>query len=130
MYNISLTQGGHHWEKQNLVTIFDGSKNYDVMKCKNCGIVGKTSSIATIKLKGSYSHETVYNCKNSDSTIPARIKVTKCAAHGKLFGNLTDDSEHDVIEPPAGYKNDFTGVWVMGVGEPVKVLANEFIKIK
>ena len=54
-----------------------------------------------------------------------RIKITKCDAFGKAFENLTPGSEHDVISPPETHKND-TGTWVMGVGEPVKVLPSEF----
>lgn len=31
----------HKWEKQNLVTIRRGGKNYDVYRCSCCGITGK-----------------------------------------------------------------------------------------
>jgi hypothetical protein len=54
------------------------------------------------------------------------VKVTQCRAVGQIFGNLEPDTVHRVIEPPKGYKNDSRGVWVMGVGEPVKLLANEY----
>jgi hypothetical protein len=55
-----------------------------------------------------------------------RIRIKYCTAFGEAFGNLTHGSEHDVIKPPAHYKNDKKGVWVMGVGEPVKVLNGEY----
>ena len=55
-----------------------------------------------------------------------RIRIKYCTAFGKAFENLTNGSEHDVIKPPAPYKNDKKGVWVMGVDEPVKVLNGEY----
>lgn len=58
-----------------------------------------------------------------------KIKVTKCTAYGKVFSNLLPDSEHEVVTPPQGYKNDHSGVWVMGVGEPVKLLTVEFVSL-
>ncbi len=57
---------------------------------------------------------------------PKKVKVTQCTAFGKIFDNLTPDSEHDVVKPIPGYKNDETGVWVQGVGEPVKLITGEF----
>ena len=59
-----------------------------------------------------------------------KIKITHCEAFGIQFENLVDGSIHEVIKTPSGYKNDSKGVWVMGVGEPVKVLNREFIEIK
>lgn len=55
-----------------------------------------------------------------------KIKITFCNAQGGQFANLTPGSEHEVIDPPKGHKNDNRGVWVMGVGEPVKVLKREY----
>lgn len=128
MYNINLTEGGHHWLKQNLTTIFKGRRSFDIFKCKNCGIKGKTTSLATIALKGSYSEQKVFNCNNPDIDNDAtgkRIKIINCDATGKVFENLKPDSEHDVIAHPEGEHNR-GGVWVMGVGEPAKVLDDEF----
>lgn len=124
MYNIKLTEGGHNWSKQNLMTIVKAKTNYDILKCTNCGIIGKTTSLATIALKGSYSKQKVFNCNNKD--IPKkRIKITRCNAAGDIFENLKPNSEHDVIAHPEGENND-NGIWVMGIGEPVKVLDGEF----
>ena len=61
--------------------------------------------------------------------IPKRIKITHCQAFGRCFANLTDGSEHDVVVAPGNYNNDYSGVWVIGIGEPVKVLTNEYIRI-
>ncbi len=123
MYNISLNEGGHVWQKQNMVTIVKGNKNYDIMKCAICGIKGKTSSLSTIALSGSYSEKRVFNCAGGKEAI--KVKITHCAAVGPAFENLTPGSIHHVIESPKGKSND-SGVWVMGVGEPVKILRNEY----
>ena len=53
------------------------------------------------------------------------IRVVKCNAYGPQFTNLTPGSIHVVINPPIGEKNK-GGVWVMGNGEPVKLLSGEF----
>lgn len=130
MYIISRDQGGHNWEKQNLVTIMDRKGHYDIYKCSKCGMQAKSDTISTIKLKGSYSIENVYNCKGDNSINELnRIRITNCTAQGKSFENLKPNTEHSIITPPEGYKNDHTGVWVMGVGEPVKILTSEFIKL-
>ena len=57
---------------------------------------------------------------------PKRIRIKYCTAFGEVFKNLTPGSEHNVIKPPPLYKNDRKGVWVMGVGEAVKVLNGEY----
>lgn len=59
-----------------------------------------------------------------------KIRIIHCEAFGGPFENLVDGSIHEIIKPPAGSKNYPKGVWVMGVGEPVKVLNREFIEIK
>lgn len=126
-YNIKLSEGGHEWDKQNLVTIADkNGKHYDILKCKNCGIEGKTTTLWTIALKGSYSSDKVHYCPGQKKV--DRIQITYCHAFGKEFSNLTPGSIHRVIPPPEEYKND-KGIWVMGVGEPVKVLSDEYKKI-
>lgn len=56
----------------------------------------------------------------------AKIKITKCNAVGKIFSNLTPNSIHEITTAPKGYKSDKKGVWVMGIGEKVKVLNSEF----
>ena len=130
MYNISLKEGSHNWEKQNLVTIIKGGKSYDEMKCSGCGMQGKTHRLTNIILKGSYSVSGVRRCKAAGKfEVPSRIRITNCVAHGEQFANLVNDSEHDVVAPPESYNNDEDGVWVMGVGESVKVLNNEYLKI-
>ena len=55
------------------------------------------------------------------------FRSTKCLAHGKQFANVViPGSEHDVVSPPDMYVNDRTGVWVMGIGEKVKILRGEY----
>lgn len=127
MYNISLKIGGHHWEKQNVVTVKKRKGHYyDFMKCSKCGIQGRTTSISTIGLKQSYKRSRVFECEGNNYSIPKIIKITNCSAYGDQFLNLIPNSEHNVINPPLGYKNSINGVWVMGVCEPVMVLPEEY----
>jgi hypothetical protein len=130
MYKSNIKTSGHVWEKQNLVTISRQGKMFDEMVCKNCGMKGKRFGFESVEVSEKYNVKNVHSCpKRVPIDIPKRIKVTYCYANGKKFENLLRDSEHDVITPPNGYKNDHTGVWVMGVGEPVKLLTNEFVPI-
>lgn len=128
MITIEINHGGHDWQKKNLVTLSGRKGSYDIMKCSKCGIEGKRRTFNTITLKASYNLEKINNC-NGVHDIPQKIQITICGGFGKQFSNLTPNSIHDVVEPPAPYKNDSSGVWVMGVGEPVKVLHNEFKKV-
>ncbi len=54
-----------------------------------------------------------------------KIKITKCEAFGELFNVLTPDSIHEVIETPE-WREDKTEIWVMGNGQPVRLLKKEF----
>lgn len=128
MYNIDIKKAQHEWDKQNLVTLRDRKGAYDAMICRNCGIKGKRRNLAFIEVSDNYSHNKVIKCKNApDIEIPLTVRVKKCTAVGSAFSNMTPGSVHNVIEPPKPYKNDHSGVWVQGVGEPVKLLPEEFI---
>jgi hypothetical protein len=130
MITININEFGHIWEKQNLITQFRGKKHYDILKCRICGIIGKSTQLGTITITEKYKNK-IYNCNNEYVfVIPKKIKIIHCDAFGPQFKNLIPNSEHDVVEPPSYYKNDEKGVWVMGVGEPVKVLTNEYKKIE
>lgn len=130
MYQSDIKTSGHVWEKQNLVTISKKGKMYDEMVCRNCGMKGKRFGFVSVEVSGSYSRKNVDRCpKAVKPDTPVKVKVTYCTAMGKQFENLTPGSEHEVVTTPDGYKNDHTGVWVMGVGEPVKLLTGEFVKI-
>lgn len=99
------------------------------MICKNCGIKGRRYRLDIVYVSESYSCSKAFECPTPTYKIPKRVKVTFCKAVGSRFLNLTPNSEHDVVEPPKGYKNDETGVWVMGVGDRVKLLSDEFTVI-
>ena len=129
MYYLNIKEGGHTWKKLNLVTQRDHKGMFDLYKCSSCGLKGKSYQIGKIELKGSYSRARVEVCGGGKEVLPCKVKVTYCTAHGERFSNLTPNSIHKVIDPPEGEKNDYKGVWVMGIGEPVKLLNNEFIAI-
>lgn len=132
MYYVSLEFGGHDWQKQNLVTVTNGRRqSYDLYKCSGCGIMGKSYQLGHITLKATYSRANINVCRGRKNEAPPEtVQVTFCNAYGKEFKNLTPGSQHKVIEPPKGYSNDVTGVWVMGVTEPVKLLATEYEAVK
>lgn len=127
MYIIEKVHGGHQWEKQNLVTVTGRGRSFDVLKCA-CGLKGKSYSLSTINIPGNYSRKRVDRCPLAPKNEVGRIKITFCEASGPQFQNLTPGSEHDIIETPAG-EHANNGVWVMGVGEPVKVLRREYTKL-
>lgn len=129
MKSSDIRTSNHVWEKQNLVTVTRQGKMYDEMVCKNCGMKGKRFGFETVEVSGKYKTQNVNQCPKSKVELPDKIKITLCTASGRQFGNLVTGSIHEVVTPPDGYKNDHTGVWVMGVDEPVKVLSNEFIKV-
>jgi hypothetical protein len=67
-----------------------------------------------------------------------KIQIIECSAVGGIFANLTPGSIHEVVTPPkapkearipANYENNDDGVWVQGVGEPVRVLRREYMVI-
>lgn len=127
MYHSNVKTSQHDWEKKNLVTVARRGRMFDEMVCKNCGMKGRRYRFDTVEVSETYKSENVHLCpKAKQSELPEKIKVIKCTAFGTAFSNLEPGTIHDVVTPPEGYKNDHTGVWVMGVGEPVKLLMGEF----
>lgn len=130
MYQSEIKTSGHVWEKQNLVTLNSRGKMYDQMVCKNCGMKGRRYGFTTVEVSENYTFENVHRCpKAEEIKIPEKVKVIRCTANGKAFSNLLPNTIHEIVTPPNGYKNDHTGVWVMGVGEPVKLLTSEFVAV-
>lgn len=127
MYQSDIKTSQHICMKQNLVTISKSGRMYDKMKCSLCGMEGKRYGFTHVEVLEKYKEENVHLCPNAKPIeIPKKIKVIRCLASGAPFKNLLPNSEHEVVTPPTGYKNDHTGVWVMGVGEPVKLLSDEY----
>lgn len=130
MYSSNIKTSQHDWEKKNLVTLNSRGRMFDKVVCKNCGMKGRRYGFETVEVSSNYKIQNVHNCpKATVKEVPKKVKVTICTASGNAFLNLQPGSEHEVITPPNGYKNDHTGVWVMGVGEPVKLLTSEFEEI-
>lgn len=120
MQTFDIHSGGHNWEKQNLTT--QGVKKmYDVYKCRKCGITGKSYRLGTISIRESDIKKMQKCCPKQANTFK-RIMVTDSKAFGDQFANITPGSKHDIVPPPIG-QNNKRGEWVMGVGEPVLLLA-------
>lgn len=123
MKSFKLSYGGHTWEKQNIVTKPSKRRGgYDEYKCKCCGIKGRSYCLGYIEIPEGSVHK-MSQCRGMRKS--KFVKVTHCRAYGGVFANLTDDSIHEIVTPPAGEKND-RGEWVMGKGEPVLLLYGEF----
>jgi len=56
-----------------------------------------------------------------------KIMVISCTAIGKIFANATPGSIHETVEPPAERK-DRDEIWIMGVGEPIRLLGGEYTR--
>ncbi len=121
MIFANFTEGGHSWEKTNLVTR-EGKELYDTYQCRECGLKAKMVSFGVLQISERYRKK-FERCAIAKSA--SQIRIIDCYAVGSQFANLTPGSIHDIVNPPAGYENN-GGVWVMGVGEPVKVLFREF----
>ena len=121
----SLETGGHTWEKQNLVTITSGKKPYDIFRCK-CGARGKSYELGMINIDGRTGRKKAKLCPIKSQRSPkGRVRITVCTAVGPAFSNLTPGSVHELIEPPND-RSDRSEYWVMGIGEPVRILPGEF----
>lgn len=130
MYSCNIKTSQHDWVKINLITKSGYKGHYDIVECSNCKMKGKRINFENIEVAETYKKENIFLCpKRKPIAIPKKVKVTFCNALGNIFGNLTPNSIHEVIEPPFAYKNDHTGVWVMGVGEKVKLLTSEFVSV-
>ncbi len=126
MRHQNLSEGGHKWEKQNLITLSSPKGGYDLYKCSQCGIEGRSYRLGTIDIPERYAHK-AEACPGLVKR--GTVKVTRCMAAGAAFSNLTPGSIHNVIETPQG-ESDARGVWVMGNGEPVLLLYGEFTFIE
>lgn len=125
MSRLDMASTNHKLEKQNLITKKNKLGLYDEYKCTKCGLRGKRYTLGEdLVVDGRFSSAKAGDCP--DAGMPAKIKITHCLAYGKVFVNLTPGSIHEVVSPPKG-RNNKNGVWVMGVGEPVKVLFREFV---
>ena len=123
MIVIEMRMTPHEWEKKNLTTLLAPKKGcYDVYQCRHCGLEGRSYRFGVIEIPKRYAKR-IYTCKRQ--RLGKSVKVTHCRAVGPQFENLTDGSVHTIIDPPKGQDNR-RGEWVMGNGEAVLLLWDEF----
>lgn len=122
---MNFLQNGHDWEKMNQVGITSRRGIYDEFRCKLCGLRGKSYTLGLLEI-AERDRKKAAMCKGARTFAKSYVKVTRCAACGKAFANLTPGSIHKVVPSPNGNDNS-RGEWVMGVGEPVLLLFGEFI---
>jgi hypothetical protein len=129
---ISLENTPHDFDKVNTITKKDSRGHYDQLRCKKCGIEVRRYGIGSISLTvvKLSKNECIAEIPDQDMYIGKAIQITHCTAMGGAFSNLIPGSKHLIIPAQHSHYNSATGVWVMGKGEPVKVLSNEFIFVK
>jgi ribosomal protein S26 len=123
MYQQNIKSNGHDWQKQNLVTLKGG---YDKVKCSKCGLEAKRLLETVFITENRKNTELMLNCINSDFSVPKRIKIIIQPKGNPAFGNLIENSIHEVIDAPSGYTNTKYSVWVAGINDIVRLLSNEF----
>ena len=121
-----MANGCHQWEKVNLTTLKDKSGLYDLYKCRNCGLKGKSYSLEVITVRDNQAKK-LFQCPNPVKH--KKLRVTNLRAYGPAFSNLTNGSIHDIVEPPQP-ETIKRGEWVMGVGEKVLLLYYEFTYVE
>ena len=130
MYHVNVKESQHVFEKKNLVTISGRKGGFDEKVCKYCGIKGKQYALESIQIIENYKRDNAFLCPKAPKIEkPNQIKITNCRAFGRVFANITPNSIHIVVPAPKGEKEDNRGFWVMGIGDPVKVLNNEFVVV-
>lgn len=124
---MKMTEMDSNWTKLNSVTKKRGNKIYDVYKHKS-GAKGCRCHLDNyIELTDKDWNTYASWYKKEHCNVGRSIRIIHCRANGPQFKNLMDGSLHVTVETPTNQdKIDYTGVWVMGVGEPVKVLNDEF----
>lgn len=130
MKKLQITHPLHKFAKTNFVTQWDKIGLYDEWICENCGIKGKKYSLAnTLFFPENTPDSLLKNCSGSsefkDNYVGKSVVISTFTGEGSAFANITPDSVHQIVIPPQGYFNGDNGVWVMGIGEPVKILNRE-----
>ena len=136
MKYIDISKFLHNFGKVNLTTIMKRGRLYDIYRCSECGIEGKRYGLSgQLELLTSVSDKKIKECTGlskqmKDEFVGKWVKITECTAVNPQFKALLPGSIHKIVTPPEGFINGDRGVWVMGVGQPVKVLFNEFNDFK
>ena len=122
MITLAINENGHAWEKQNLVTLPSKKGGYDLYKCKNCGLTGKSYRLGTVEIENRH-YAKAMSCPNAHRG--KTIRIVRCNAVGEEFNVLIPGSLHEIVSAPKG-QNNKRGEWVMGKTEPVLLLFGEF----
>jgi hypothetical protein len=103
--------------------------NFNTYRCSNCGIEGKqyTDEKAVIIVSKNYPAKMISNCPiEPKEFVGLKIKITEVWSLGSQWNNIKKDTIHMIVPSPQGKINGDRGVWVKGVGEPVKIFFDEF----
>lgn len=142
--HLNSDDSKHEWEKINLMTIVkNGKRSHDIWKCKKCGMEAYLYTLGILEIETS-SQSKIDKFKKCPKYVISldsepwdngqEISIIKVLINNKAADNLIPNSKHKIVEPDPEYKTKFpnsnVSVWVMGIGEPIRLLANEFNFIK
>lgn len=135
--SVSIGTTVHDLYKVNLITKIDRrGRTYDEYQCRVCKAKGKRYGLSSIvELTGKKLE--MDKCREQTNNYPKIVKITSnivVNANNPAFAGLTIGNLHRVIDPPESdainYPNSRMSVWIMGQGEPVRILSGEFKEFK
>lgn len=100
-----------------------------VWACSKCGILGDRDGEGHTLIVGDDTpDEKIAKCDEAVIVFkPIKIEVVRGEGFAPYFENLTPGSVHETVETPEEHKTSTApGVWVIGDGEPVKLLRGEY----
>ena len=124
MIRQSIETGHHEWEKQNIVTRKYGKKLYDIYRCKNCGIEGKSYQIGTISIQNRFYKKAPCCPYTTEKAYKVESFMLYRLSHQSLITSLKVVFLTFSLPPPG--EDNKLGEWVMGVSQPVLLLDGEF----
>ena len=132
----NISDEGHKWEKQNLMTISSKKGGYDIYKCKNCGLKGKMFKLGIIENLSPVSKisdrclKEIIDLDDDRFSVGNEVKITFFNGVNNDWINIKPGTIHKIVKPPEEeklkYPNTAESVWVMGLTKPVRLLFNEF----
>ena len=126
---VDIETSKHIFEKTNIVSLKDKKGVYDALRCKQCGIKGKSYSLNTVVISKVYSEDKAYRCPQVPipNFVGQKVEIIKIWAYQAAYDTLTEGTISTIIESPdPDVPNTENAVWVMGNGIPVRIMKNEF----
>lgn len=131
MHYVNKETSLHDWEKANFLKLEKAGRLFDEMECFKCGIKGRHYEGDIIEVTERFKSENAHGCLKAEKPSKRkRVRIIKCNDLSFQFKELKPNTVHSIINPPRGYCGVMSGVWVMGIDEPVKLEKGEFELLK